>query len=169
MEKMLHSATQGLEETCCTLRHSSPRKGSGTVSPSSSPFLFFFVLPHQRQEKGFLQTFFASDFYMPNMVLPRSAAILSSLQTSDFLKNLGKVPIGLNEKVWDIANICSWNTQNQSPRRGSIHFQYLPAHRLCGGSPNVHLPTLLLSPVEFYDSFILFSVHESRILNSHKF
>ena len=138
------------------------------VSPSSFPFLFFFVLPHQRQEKGFLQTFFASDFYMPNMVLPRSAAILSSLQTSDFLKNLGKVPIGLNEKVWDIANI-SWNTQNQSPRRGSIHFQYLPAHRLCGGSPNVHLPTLLLSPVEFYDSFILFSVHESTILNSHKF
>ena len=63
VEKMLHSATRGLEETCFTLRNSSPRKGSWRcVSPSSFPFLFFSVLSHQHQDKGFLQTLFCSRF-----------------------------------------------------------------------------------------------------------
>ena len=52
VEKMLHSATWGLEETCFTLRHSRPRKGSWCyVPPSSFLFLFLFVFPHQWQER----------------------------------------------------------------------------------------------------------------------
>ena len=58
-----------------------------------SPFFFPFPLPlclsiSVARKKGFLKKFFTSDFYMPGTVLPRSAAILSSLQTSDFSEEL---------------------------------------------------------------------------------
>ena len=63
VEKMLHSATQGLEETCFTLRHSSPRKGSGAVFPlllslSSSSLSFHISGKKKVFSKHFLHQIF---------------------------------------------------------------------------------------------------------------
>lgn len=69
-----------------------PERGLGAVFPLllslSSSSLSFCI---SSKIKVFSKHFFAADFYMPNMVLPRAAGILSSLLTS-FSEELRESP-----------------------------------------------------------------------------